>query len=119
MKANIKKRWIAALRSGKYQQTKGRLRRVRGGKITHCCLGVLGELYCEATKQSWNNREVNLKQGLSLRVQNWAGLPDSLGARVKIVYKEPSLRGYDYYLAEHNDKSATFAQIADAIDEQM
>lgn len=40
MKADIKKQWIEALRSGKY--TQGQEYLFRDGK--HCCLGVLGEV---------------------------------------------------------------------------
>lgn len=36
----LKKRWVAALRSGKYKQGKGTL--LAGGK--YCCLGVLCEI---------------------------------------------------------------------------
>jgi hypothetical protein len=33
----IKEKWVAALRSGEYKQTKGYLRNKKG----YCCLGVL------------------------------------------------------------------------------
>jgi len=38
----LKKKWVKALRSGKYKQTRGRLRTKNGAR--HCCLGVLCEL---------------------------------------------------------------------------
>ena len=40
MKAQLKKKWMAALRSGKYQQGKGHLK--KDGKF--CCLGVLRDI---------------------------------------------------------------------------
>jgi hypothetical protein len=47
MKPNLKiiRQWVKALRSGKYKQTVGAMRRKDGkGEVSHCCLGVL----CEA-----------------------------------------------------------------------
>ena len=41
MKPHLTKRWIKALRSGKYQQGNGWLKK----KDKYCCLGVLTELY--------------------------------------------------------------------------
>lgn len=41
LKPEIKQKWIKALRSGEYQQTKGRLKRDDG----FCCLGVLCDVY--------------------------------------------------------------------------
>lgn len=40
MNALVKKKWLEALRSGEYQQTKGHLKDAEG----HCCLGVLCEI---------------------------------------------------------------------------
>jgi hypothetical protein len=47
MKPEIKKQWVDALRSGKYKQTRGALRRDHHGTPGYCCIGVL----CEVTKQ--------------------------------------------------------------------
>jgi hypothetical protein len=44
MKEEIKAQWVAALRSGRYEQTQGRLQ--RDGSF--CCMGVLCELAVEA-----------------------------------------------------------------------
>jgi hypothetical protein len=43
----VKKQWIAALRSGEYQQGKGWLRTVnpQGKGNVFCCLGVLADLH--------------------------------------------------------------------------
>lgn len=50
MKAALKKRWIAALCSGKYQQARNGLRTTQG----FCCLGVLCDLI-DSTK--WHRAE--------------------------------------------------------------
>lgn len=44
MKAEIKSKWLAALRSGEYAQTSQVLSRVEDGKRSYCCLGVLCEV---------------------------------------------------------------------------
>jgi hypothetical protein len=41
MNSELKQKWIAALRSGNYEQADHRLRRVRHGNVSYCCLGVL------------------------------------------------------------------------------
>ncbi len=45
MNKDIKKRWVEALRSGKYKQGTGSLCKLgRDNKPRHCCLGVLIEM---------------------------------------------------------------------------
>lgn len=49
MKQEIARRWVEALRSGKYQQTSGTLARKDPvtGTVGYCCLGVLCEIAVE------------------------------------------------------------------------
>lgn len=44
MKASLKKKWVAALRSGDYKQGRNSLKQGKGDKATYCCLGVLCEI---------------------------------------------------------------------------
>lgn len=44
MKPDIKKRWVKALRSGKFKKGKEYLHRQVSGDHTYCCLGVLCEV---------------------------------------------------------------------------
>ena len=45
MNKQVKKLWMDALKSGKYEQGKGRLRRnMLGAQDRYCCLGVLCDL---------------------------------------------------------------------------
>lgn len=53
MKAALKKKWIAALRSGKYKQTQGTLVEDFGEGRTYCCLGVLRN--CVTGKDRYNS----------------------------------------------------------------
>lgn len=46
------RKWIAALRSGRYQQGRNALRRRTGEGVAYCCLGVACDLY-DSTK--WDN----------------------------------------------------------------
>lgn len=41
----VKEAWVAALRSGDFKQGRGALAVIDGGSASHCCLGVLCELY--------------------------------------------------------------------------
>jgi hypothetical protein len=50
MDAELKRKWVEALRSGKYEQASGKLR--VGNKF--CCLGVLCDL---VDPEKWNRGE--------------------------------------------------------------
>jgi hypothetical protein len=49
MDANLKTKWVEALRSGQFNQTQGSLKR---GKDAFCCLGVLCEIVGYSTDAS-------------------------------------------------------------------
>lgn len=49
MDADWKKKWVQALRSGKYKQGHGKLKSIDQNRHSkHCCLGVLGEELAKA-----------------------------------------------------------------------
>lgn len=96
-KKNIRK-WVAALRSGKYRQSRGQLH----GKFGHCCLGVAEEI-CP-TKID------NFTELLSSNVQKWLGIEKD---NPYLVLKS----GKETGAAEMNDLGHySFNQIADAIE---
>src|SRR5687767_3496429 len=69
MDPEVKARWVAALRSGEYQQARMRLR--NGDAM--CCLGVLCNLY---DPSQWDDFAygAELKTGLpTAEVMRWAG----------------------------------------------
>lgn len=86
MDAEIKKEWVAALRSGKYQQGRGSLKQLDGdGFVQFCCLGVL----CDVLGLEGDGGEVGLayrfKDGdvftqgyLPQAVVDQVGLPDGI-----------------------------------------
>jgi len=46
----IIKKWVNELRSGKYTQGQGALKKIYHKETQHCCLGVLGELIVDETE---------------------------------------------------------------------
>lgn len=84
MKNNIAKRWVNALRSGKYKKTTGALKRTDG---SYCALGILCDLYKRDGKplgeRPAKNPEEDRDDAISMggeiqlppkKVLNWAGL---------------------------------------------
>lgn len=87
MKKAIMEKWVKALRSGKYRQTKSGLHKKGGG---YCCLGVLCDLYAKEKKlkKPWFSSPESAPNFLSfqgangyppLEVQEWAGLETHCG----------------------------------------
>lgn len=107
MNQQIKEKWMNALRSGEYSQTRGFLRTTEG----FCCLGVLCDLYSKETETEWEEYEYAyssfLEEFATLpeKVMEWSGL------------KEPN----PYFeqvgsLASLNDEGKEFIEIADMIE---
>lgn len=105
MNQEIKKLWVAALRSGKYKQGVGSLlNRVD----EYCCLGVLCDL---AVKKQVVHSFLDAHNGRNEVpgdiVRLWAGLTDS----------NPQIANSS--LAQLNDQGATFTEIADIIEKEL
>jgi hypothetical protein len=110
MNKNAAKKWVEALRSGKYAQARNILR----DDDTFCCLGVLCEVYREETGAGqWQegfgaacfvaavgDRVLGIAPPA---VERWAGLVDA-----------DEQRRYAYL---NDQKRFSFAQIADAIEQ--
>jgi len=106
----IMKRWIKALRSGKYKQTSGKLQDTDG----FCCLGVA----CELFNKSNTIDECGHIEGYMPDQQNnspkWlCNINEDLNKRTKYP-TDSSFFGYD--LPEMNDKKkSSFDEIADLL----
>jgi hypothetical protein len=80
MKPSVKKKWLEALRSGKYKQARGTLRKLAGRDAAFCCLGVLCELHRKAVGTgSWSEDDGHWRylgeiSRLPREVAKWAGL---------------------------------------------
>lgn len=109
MSPSIKSLWVAALRSGEYKKAKRRLR--RGNRF--CATGILCDLHSKATGTKWTEDGAYLTSYAvpDCSVKQWAGLKD--GELTIDIGDE--LDG----VAGHNDNGRTFAEIADAIEEQL
>jgi hypothetical protein len=78
MRAVTKRRWIAALRSGKFTQGKGKLKQVNGPETTHCCLGVLREISKPVKKNPGSELLLPESCGMSIDFQRTlAGFNDN------------------------------------------
>jgi hypothetical protein len=138
----VKKKWVEALRSGEYAQTRGALFRAEpagGHPAGYCCLGVLTDLYCKAKKFNKAQRDEILQDRpgalLPTEVASWAGfdidIVDATDPRVELLHAEGGL--LKVHLSLLNDGSAfikdirlthlsravrphTFAEIADLIE---
>lgn len=120
MNPEVKAKWVAALRSGEYKQTKDRLKDGSG----HCCLGVLCDIFAKERGKPWTDASLSeagpgqsyddldiTDAGLpGAVVCIWAGFDPQVEVKIGRVRKR---------LYNHNDDNATFAEIADAIEEQL
>jgi len=126
MDSIVKDRWIKALRSGEYKQTRGALRK-SNGEPSYCCLGVLCNIYLsDGNNVTWGqDDEFYYPEGggssaykrirgiLPSVVMQWAGLNDS----------KAQFRGGEAYtdstLAGVNDNGKSFEEIANIIEEKF
>ena len=121
MKPEIKKLWVAALRSGIYKQGTGCL---RNSENQFCCLGVLDDVFeKQSGKTIWKQDEdgnwefQGNKDVLSQEVQDWAGL-DNSNPNVDGRWPD-SDEERNESLAEYNDSDTPFENIADMIEAQL
>ena len=114
MNENVEK-WVAALRSGNYLQTKGKLR----GKRGFCCLGVACDVYSKETGEgewsmgahtrtsySFGVDGIYIKDHLPQEVVEWFGLSTKDGG-----WRHSSL-------SMRNDTGSSFNKIADIIESE-
>ena len=100
MDAELKAKWVAALRSGEYRQGKRLLH--DEDHNTYCCLGVLCALI---GKQSADRHMVSHK------------FARSIGCR---IYNDDKGQGFPLAQLSHmNDSGQSFAEIADYIERNL
>ncbi len=109
MDSEIKAQWVAALRSGEYQQGGGSLHNPENN--THCCLGVLCELAVQAGVIAAKEPQVSI----SLFAGRSASLPPEVVSWASVDSSDPC----DHTgrsLSDMNDSDVSFIQIADLIE---
>lgn len=130
MKNNIMKKWVKALRSGKFKQGTGTLKQFnKQGQAQHCCLGVLCELYNQEMKKNKKkmlseticdndsdfshgySRFGGKKEDLPKEVKDWSGISNSMG---EFTTDNPIHDQYN--LADLNDTGRKFKTIANIIE---
>ena len=100
MNAELKTKWVEALRSGKYAQARRTLRKPDSNEF--CCLGV----FCEVQGMEWDKD----KSGFYVFSQSTMPPPIvSAGLLAPIAQQ----------LAQMNDGGKTFAEIADYIEANL
>lgn len=107
--------WVAALRSGEYQQARGQLKKEHG----YCCLGVA----CEISKLGkWTNDREGYYQPkigsgdnvmLPEAVKEWLGMKTGSGTII------PYGHNFTKSLATENDNGKSFNEIADLIEKHQ
>ena len=110
MNEQVKQKWLSALRSGDYKQTRLHLRTDNG----FCCLGVLCDLYGKEHNVEWKLVDAGIyyefqdkKAILPLSVIEWAGVED----------ENPEI--CETPLSRLNDNGSTFNEIADLIEKHL
>lgn len=118
MDQTIKAQWVAALRSGEYEQGRGTLHNPVANE--YCCLGVLCDLAVRAgvdvlvRKLNTLTEYDDMAGSLPYQVWEWAGL-DSNDPEIAQL-RDPE--GFYYWdeASTLNDGGVPFTQIADLID---
>lgn len=111
MNQEIAKKWVTELRSGRYQQGTGYLR--KEGK--YCCLGVLCELAVADGIISW---ELPRMEGGPDTIGNTkdSGLPPSTVCDWAGLKSPEGTLPDDSYLSKLNDEGLNFNEIAELIE---
>ena len=112
------KKWVEALRSGDYKQTRGKLRDADG----FCCLGVACDLYASETKSviSWEKNLGGFSFDgeyleLPFEVSLWLGLQNNEGTYELDDYSAGLPSGS---LINDNDAGESFENIASIIESE-
>jgi hypothetical protein len=124
MNKEIAKKWVKALRSGKYKQGQAVLHGTKGGKDTHCCLGVLCDLY-QQDRRSKKKKMLNVdyywggvtydgaETDLPDAVLKWAGMKTNDGTW---DIEDGEISNLVYL---NDDKRSSFNKIASIIEKNV
>lgn len=122
MNQEIKKRWVAALRSGSYKQRNGRLRYTEGDLETkYCCLGVLCDIVKDELGLEWVEQGTIL--GRTACIPNTICEYTGVHAWGEFARTDNQCVERDNYkfsnLAHMNDNGFSFEEIAQVIEEKL
>lgn len=114
MNQEIKRRWVEALRSGKYKQGQNCLH--DSGDGSFCCLGVLTDLYIKEHGKKWHKCRDRPCTQLAYE-GSWGGLPPSVMRWADVDRRDLFIDHFE--LATWNDRGSTFSEIADLIEQHL
>ena len=105
--------WVEALRSGKYKQASGYLRR---SEDSFCCLGVACDLYAQEHPEASWSEEGDVWNFFG----NAALLPDEVREWIGLAEEHGRFEATDYYstLTSLNDSGYAFDDIAYVIESE-
>lgn len=116
MDKELKDKWVAALRSGEYKQTKGKFHDTTRETGGYCCLGVL----CEVAKpEEWDGRRLSYKNDFGDTCYDTECLTPSLIERWKFDGKEYDLMYMNDGIGPYRDNPKSFSVIADYIEKEL
>ena len=117
MNADMKQKWVEALRSGRYKQGQQHLRqRDKQGMPLYCCLGVLGEVY---DHHRWIGDSYGSAPGEEYYPSSDAVLPYEVVTALGLYDLTDEGMDVQDHLANMNDNGQDFTEIADYIEENL
>jgi len=130
----IKEQWLAALRSGKYEQTSEKL----CDGTAYCCLGVLGDLYAKQHNINWVSKiDTDIDETvhtlldaeflLPSAVMRWAvvdedpkvNIPDNIIAVLSVDRCHLVINKQTYVSVLNDNVGLTFNELADLIEASL
>lgn len=112
MDYEVKKRWLRALRSGRYKQTTGQLKHTSDGETCFCVLGVLCDL-CPQKRWLGDSTASTIEGGLGIpspAVLKWAGFGSSTPPIKDVRIQK---------LIQMNDSGVDFLELANYIEKAI
>lgn len=116
MKPKIKQKWIAALESDEYKQTKRYLKTEEG----FCCLGVLTDLYLQEIGDIWTPEVLDENVFYTYDECGYQ-LPNDVVEWAGLVHDDPTveINGITTQLSSLNDDGVDFKEISKLINSSM
>lgn len=109
MDAELKTKWVEALRSGKYTQAR---RTLRGATEGFCCLGVLCDVY-DPTQWEFHKHDIDPFWG-------YKKFEPKIYANIENLFGEGNNIGKNSKLIDMNDNfSYSFSEIADWVEKNI
>ena len=114
MNPEIKEEWLAALRSGEYEQGQCQLRTEDNA---FCCLGVLSDIMTKKNPDIHWIRDKNIWKIIDDSGCSGEILTDRIASAAGLAHLDPRLHGTK--LSSMNDSGYTFEHIANVIEEHL